>query len=202
MELHQLMGVNKPGDIETPIVTDNEAWLGRVFGRAELTVPPELVGETRQPLVNPRVEQAKARALEDPLTTRMINSLAQISTVGGIVYLASPYTKYPAGLDAAWRGVCEAAAELIRGGLSIYSPIAHSHPIALYGGIDPKDHALWMTQCHAMMRAASSCIVLKMPGYKESIGVNMEIEYFDKAGKPIIFIDPNILRGLPAHGLS
>ena len=43
-------------------------------------------------------------------------------------YLASPYSKYPEGTQAAFEMACWQAGLLIRAGVPVFSPIAHSHP--------------------------------------------------------------------------
>lgn len=49
----------------------------------------------------------------------------------GLVYLATPYSKYPRGIEAAFVDASRLAACLVRLGISVYSPIAHTHPIAI-----------------------------------------------------------------------
>ena len=54
-----------------------------------------------------------------------------------LVYLASPYS-HPVAAGRADRVelVCAAAAALLARGSLVYAPIAHSHPIALAGGLE------------------------------------------------------------------
>ena len=53
-----------------------------------------------------------------------------------LVYLASPYSHADAHVRASrFDAVCYAAAVLLGGGVLVYAPIAHSHPIALAGGM-------------------------------------------------------------------
>lgn len=115
-----------------------------------------------------------------------------------IHYLASPYSKYPDGIDAAFVTVCEVAGALIRQGWSIYSPIAHTHPIAIHAKIDPLNHAIWLAFDEAMMTAATGCLVVRMPGYDQSFGIAHEIKRFREMGKPIRYVGwPNIVVGDP-----
>src|SRR3990167_1959103 len=60
-----------------------------------------------------------------------------------IGYLATPYTRYPAGIRAAFADAAKLAARLLVTGLKVYSPITHTHPLAIYGHLDPLDHAIW-----------------------------------------------------------
>src|SRR6185437_10368919 len=107
-----------------------------------------------------------------------------------LYYLASPYTLYPGGIEAAYRLACKASAELMRRGLSVFSPIAHTHGIAVHGGIDPKNHEFWLAADGPFMRVCDALIVLKGEGWQESKGIAREIAAFQKAGKPIWIIGP------------
>lgn len=102
-----------------------------------------------------------------------------------LVYLASPYTLYPKGLDAAAADVSRIAARLIEDGVNVYAPISHTHLIAKHGGIDPVDHEFWLAQCRAFMEACDAIAVAQMPFWRESIGISLEIEYFCENGKPL-----------------
>ena len=104
-------------------------------------------------------------------------------------YLASPYSKYPEGLEKAFEHVAAAAGEMIRRGIRVYSPIAHTHPIAIHSGQDPLDHGTWIPADVPFMHAASGLAVLKMPSWEISYGIEVEIEEFRESGKPIRFLD-------------
>jgi hypothetical protein len=100
-------------------------------------------------------------------------------------YVATPYSKYPGGIDTAWTDACKATAALIKMGIAAYSPIAHTHPIAVHGHIDPYDHTIWIPLDRHMMRAADGLIVVMMEGWDTSYGVDLEIREFREAGKRI-----------------
>jgi nucleoside 2-deoxyribosyltransferase len=110
-----------------------------------------------------------------------------------LLYLGTPYSKYSAGLDAAFRDASALAGRLLTVGLRVYSPIAHTHPIAIYAGIDPLAHAIWLPFDEAMMDAADACVVAMMDGWNRSVGIAHEIAYFQKAGKPVYLLDPSDL---------
>lgn len=101
-------------------------------------------------------------------------------------YLATPYTKYEAGLEQANQDACEVSARLIRLGVPLFSPIAHSHAMTKTELVNPLDHDLWMWLDGAFMEAAFGLIVVKMDGWLESVGVQEELKRFDKMEKPII----------------
>jgi len=105
-----------------------------------------------------------------------------------LCYLATPYSKFVDGVDHAHTAACLVAAELIRRSVIVFSPIAHSHAIAAIGGLDHLNHDLWLRQDERFMRAASCCVVAKLPGWDQSMGVLWEISWFRKAGKPVIYL--------------
>ena len=107
-----------------------------------------------------------------------------------IVYVATPYSKYKDGIERAFIEAAQITAKLIASGIHAYSPICHTHPVAVYGNMDPLDHGIWLKFDQAMMNAASSLIVVKMDGWEDSIGIKHEIEEFSRSGKPISYLDP------------
>lgn len=109
----------------------------------------------------------------------------------GYYYLASPYSKYPiemGGLEGAFQEICRASAWLLKQGVRVFSPIAHSHPIAYHGGIDPADHDLWLHADKPLMDGACGLIVAMMPTWTESYGIGVEIQQFHRDGKPIHYL--------------
>lgn len=105
-------------------------------------------------------------------------------------YLASPYSNYPKGIDYAHVKACQAVAEFVEAGVPVYSPIAHTHPVAMIGCIDPHNHDFWLPIDKPMMDAASGLIVLMLDGWLTSRGVAYETEVFAAAGKPIVYMTP------------
>lgn len=111
-----------------------------------------------------------------------------------LVYLATPYTKYRDGIECAFKDAAALAARLLREGVKVYSPIAHTHPIAIYGNLDPLDHKIWMPFDEAMMTASAALLVANLPGWRESYGVAHEIEFFTNAGKPVFYLERVLLK--------
>lgn len=74
-------------------------------------------------------------------------------------YLASTYSVHPNGLQKAFLDACEFTAILIKAGVPVFSPIAHSHPVAIHGGIDPYSHDIWLPADKPLMDAAGGIIV-------------------------------------------
>lgn len=120
-------------------------------------------------------------------------TIDDLKAMPGVWYLATPYTRYKGGLEAAFRDACGVAAELMKAGVPTFSPIAHSHPIACYGEMSLTDHELWMGLDRPHMEAAVGCIVAMLPGWEVSRGVAHEIDYFKAAGKPYYLLDPSTM---------
>lgn len=110
--------------------------------------------------------------------------------MSGYFYLATPYSKWPAGIEDAFRMACREAGRLIKAGVPVFCPIAHSHPIAVHGRIDPLSHGIWLAADRPLMDGACGLIVVRATGWEDSYGIAEEIKVFKAAGKPILYIDP------------
>lgn len=113
--------------------------------------------------------------------------------MSGYWYLASPYTKYPHGLDAACEVACQAAGLLIRGGVNVFAPIPMSHAIAMASGIDPLDHKIWLPLDLPFMQTAIGLIMLRAESWESSYGMKVELETFRAAGKPVRWMEPGLM---------
>lgn len=107
-----------------------------------------------------------------------------------LVYLATPYTNYAGGHDAAFRDACRLAARLVPAGIFVYSPIAHSHVVAHFGALDKTDMGIWGLHNAAMVKRFDVLAVGQLPGWDTSAGIADEVAAFVKAGKPIYDLDP------------
>jgi len=128
------------------------------------------------------------------MTARLLQPGALDLSTYPLCYLATPYTKYPDGIEEAHAEACKLAARLLVNGVMVYSPIAHTHAIAVHGKINPLDHAIWLPFDEAMMQAASVLVVAEMPSWQVSYGIRCEIEWFMRAEKPILYLDPETLK--------
>ena len=106
----------------------------------------------------------------------------------GFLYLASPYSKYPAGMEQAFRDAAVAAAWLLRRGVHAFCPITHSHPIATYGALPLADHGFWLPAAWPMMNAARGIVVCQMPTWDQSFGIQHELDVFRFANKPVEYL--------------
>lgn len=122
-----------------------------------------------------------------------VTGLDELEDLPGWLYLASPYSNYLDGLDAAYVLATDISEELSRAGIKHFCPITVSHEICDRSGIKPKDHDFWMTVDHLFMGRAYGLVVVGMEGWEESRGVAEEVAYFRAAEKPIYFLDPAIV---------
>lgn len=108
------------------------------------------------------------------------------SSVLGYAYLASPYSyKDPALVQHRFEEGQRATAWLMTQGFVVYSPIAHWHPIATKHKL-AGTAADFAEQNKIMLRdAKEGLILLALRGWRESVGVNMEIDWALREGQPI-----------------
>ncbi len=107
-----------------------------------------------------------------------------------LIYLATPYSDPdPKVRQRRFDVVNRVAADLMRDGDHIFSPISHTHPIALAGDL-PKGWEFWQGYDRAILAACSKMIVLMQSGWRESVGVSAEIRLAEEMGLPIEYIDP------------
>lgn len=118
---------------------------------------------------------------------------ATLSDKRSFWYLATPYSKYPGGIEDAFRAACRFTGKLIERGIPVYSPIAHTHPVAIHSKMDPFDHSIWLPADEPMMRAAHGLIVMTMEGWDTSKGIAHEIAEFGSSGKVIVYLEPSEL---------
>jgi len=106
-----------------------------------------------------------------------------------MIYLASPYSHPDQAVERQrFDAVCQAAAALMRRGVAVFSPIAHSHAIARLGL--PTDWAFWQRYDRAFLAWCDELWVLKLSGWESSVGVRAEMAIAREMGKPVRLVDP------------
>lgn len=106
-----------------------------------------------------------------------------------LIYLATPYSKYPHGREAAFGSACLMAAHLMEH-YNVFCPIAHSHSVEVYGmNGDIKDGYWWLGQDFSILEKCDKLIVYKMQGWDESFGVSAEIAFANERGIPVEYVD-------------
>ena len=106
-----------------------------------------------------------------------------------LIYLATPYSDPdPTIREQRFCIVNGVAARLMREGYHIFSPISHTHPIALAGDL-PKGWDFWHEFDKAVLSACAKVIVLRQPGWETSTGVKAEIKLAQEMGLSVEYID-------------
>lgn len=111
-------------------------------------------------------------------------------------YLASPYTSHKKKAkdreieqDLRYGAAIQATGKLHRADMVVYSPIVHYHPIALHHKL-PGDYDYWKHINEIFIQKSSGLIILTINGWKESRGVQDEIELAQSLKLPVMRYDP------------
>jgi hypothetical protein len=105
-----------------------------------------------------------------------------------MIYLATPYSHPDRAVrELRFREVNRVAAELMRAGVHVFSPISHSHSISLMGNL-PTDWGYWKEYDRAMLKNCEKLVVLMQLGWHESEGVQAEIALAKELGLPVEFL--------------
>lgn len=95
------------------------------------------------------------------------------------IYLASPYSvgkPDPRYLEWRVQEVRRAAAKLMSGGHTVFSPIAHCHEISNHMAEALRfNHDFWMNQDLAILRHCEKLVILMLPMWEKSEGIAREI---------------------------
>lgn len=102
------------------------------------------------------------------------------------VYLACPYSD-PDLAVRRFRFVeaTRAAAKLTKQGFTVFSPITHSHPMAAVNPDLPGDLSFWGPRNSHFLDHSCKMVVLKLPGWERSAGVQAEIAFCEDNGIPV-----------------
>lgn len=101
-----------------------------------------------------------------------------------MIYISSPYTGKQTQMSQRYHRVMEFAAEGLKAGFIVFSPIVHCHQMAKVHKM-PKDFQFWMEYNYKMIDVCDELMILALPGSTESKGVQAEILYAKQAGKKI-----------------
>lgn len=110
-----------------------------------------------------------------------------------LTYLACPYT---AKTQRARRDRFDAANHATKylmetEKLNVFSPITHSHPLHEIGMRG--DWEFWKAVDMEYLRISEKVVVLMLPGWVESVGVQAEIKIAKSMGIPVEYLDPKKL---------
>jgi len=105
------------------------------------------------------------------------------------IYLATPYSHDdPLIREARFNAVNKAAARLMSQGYLVFSPISHTHPIALAGDL-PKGWDFWEEYDREFVKWADELCVLTLDGWRDSTGVTAEIKIAAQYGMLITYME-------------
>lgn len=105
-----------------------------------------------------------------------------------MIYLATPYNHPdPEVREGRFRTACNVAGYFFSRGVYVFSPIAHTHSIALTRDL-PHDWEFWCEYDRQMLATCSELWVVEMDGWRESVGVAAEIEIARELGLLVKYV--------------
>lgn len=108
-----------------------------------------------------------------------------------LVYLACPYSHPELSVrEQRFDKVNEITAKLTNSGLSVFSPISMTHPLATKHEL-PGDWNFWEKFDTDFISCSNTLYVLMLDGWEKSTGVQAEIIIARKQGIPIIYLNEN-----------
>ena len=108
-----------------------------------------------------------------------------------MIYLATPYSDPdPAIREQRFQRVNKVAARLMKAGWHVFSPISHTHPIALAGDL-PEGWDYWESYDRMMLAMCARLCVLNADGWQTSVGVQAEIKLAQELGLPVEHLKGN-----------
>jgi len=106
-----------------------------------------------------------------------------------LVYLACPYSHPdPAVRLERFNAANRAAARLMASGVYVFSPISHTHPIALAGDL-PLGWDFWQGYDRAVLACCERLLVLMLDGWESSVGIRAEIALAQEMGIPVVHFE-------------
>jgi len=106
-----------------------------------------------------------------------------------LVYLASPYTHEDKVVQRQrFHAVNRVAGRMLRDGIMVYSPISHTHQMAIDSEL-PSGWDFWGPVSRSFLEVCSKLVVLRLDGWLESQGVQAEIDMAMEMGMDIEFLD-------------
>ena len=112
-----------------------------------------------------------------------------MATKTEIEYLSIPYSHFDALIRKHRFEIAnKIAADLMKKGRIIFSPISHCHPLTDYGLPGSWDY--WKNYNREFLKICKKLIVVRLEGWEESVGVTEELKIAEEEGLVIEYIDP------------
>ena len=110
-----------------------------------------------------------------------------------LIYLATLFTHSEHYMqEARFILVTRVAAKMMGEGKYVFSPITHTYPIAEMGKL-PGGWEYWEGYDRCMIAACDKLMVLRLPGWETSTGVQAEIRIAQDHGIPVEYIDYDLI---------
>ena len=106
-----------------------------------------------------------------------------------MLYLASPYT-HPTEemMQLRYEQALFVSSELLKKGVTVYSPIFHFHPMAQKFFM-PRGYSFWMKHNKAAINVCTALAFLTLDGWRKSTGVKDEVTFSLEENKPLYRVD-------------
>lgn len=106
-----------------------------------------------------------------------------------LVYLGIPYTGTKDEMNFRASVADIVARDLSYKGVMVYSPISSWHHIAIEYNM-PTEYTFWKDMCESFLSRCDKLIVIRLPGWETSVGLQGEIEFARENGIEIEYFDP------------
>jgi hypothetical protein len=126
--------------------------------------------------------EKRVRELVASEIKRKLDMIRQLS------YLAVPFSH--ANPTIKWQrfvACTKVAARMTTSGITVFSPITHSAPLELIGGVTGS-WDLWQLHDTRYLNCCKELFVLTIPGWSTSTGVTAEREYAKRIGIPVYYV--------------
>ena len=158
-------------------------WAGITIGKREWSQQVENIEDGKRKCqmdLDKRIKLAEQDGIEPQYESNIRNK--------PLVYLACPYSSPDARVrrERLW-WANRVAADLILRGQVVFSPISHTAPIAEEFEL-PIDFDFWKAFDRTYLICCHRLFVLKIHGWKESNGVQWEIEFAKSIRIPLVYV--------------
>ena len=118
-------------------------------------------------------------------------------------YLAIPYSHpNPVVREQRFHLANQIAGLLMQKGLHVFSPISHTHPIAVDVAL-PTGWDYWQRFDRIMLKMCSRLLVATVQGWQESKGVEAEVNMAMELNIPVVFVKPIVgINGVEGLNIS
>ena len=131
------------------------------------------------------------------LSQKTKDDLAKIGFPDGPIYIASPYThKDPKVMQERYEYAMAVGAYMATLGHICFEPINSCHVMSTQYDL-PKGYEFWKKRDRAMIGASGSVLVLQLPGWVTSVGVDDEIGHAKNLELPVYYT-PIYAKSIPA----